>query len=226
MRKAGRQNNLSADLLIRAYAAGIFPMSDSYDDPNIFWVNPEKRGILPLNSYHLPRKLKKLVRKKPFKITFNKAFEDVIDFCSEPFSGRETTWINRPIRNAVIALYRKGFAHSVECWENDNLIGGLYGISLGGAFFGESMFSRKTDASKVALVHLVARLIAGGFELLDAQFHNPHLEQFGLEEVPKAEFMRRLQHALSVDADFYSAGLPGPDGLTGERSVHLITQTS
>ena len=202
MRKAGRQKNLSADLLIRAYAAGIFPMSDSYDDPNIFWVNPEKRGVLPLNSYHLPRKLKKLVRKKPFKITFNKAFEDVIDLCSEPFSGRETTWINRPIRNAVIALYRKGFAHSVECWENENLVGGLYGMSLGGAFFGESMFSDVSNGSKIALAYLHDRLLKVGFLLFDTQFLTEHLASLGAIEITQDQYLIKLEKALNKNATF------------------------
>ena len=208
MRKAGRQNNLSADLLIRAYAAGIFPMSDSYDDPNIFWVNPEKRGILPLNSYHIPRKLKKLVRQRPFKITFNTVFKDVIDSCSEPFSGRETTWINRPIRNAVIALYRKGFAHSVECWQNENLVGGLYGISLGGAFFGESMFSRTPNASKIALVYLLAQLRLGNYKLLDTQFKTEHLAQFGAIEISSSLYLKELEEALKYQSKFYSSASP------------------
>lgn len=220
-------DRFDTERLLDCYRQGVFPMADSRHDMNLFLIAPEVRGVLPLKGFHIPKRLKKTVRRDPFRVTVDLAFNRVMEACAAEVPNRPTTWINTPILNLYSALHRQGYAHSVECWDEDGwLVGGLYGVALGGAFFGESMFSRKTDASKVALVHLVARLIAGGFELLDAQFHNPHLEQFGLEEVPKAEFMRRLQHALSVDADFYSAGLPGPDGLTGERSVHLITQTS
>ncbi|MGB3627576.1 MAG: leucyl/phenylalanyl-tRNA--protein transferase, partial [Henriciella sp.] len=150
-----------------------------------------------------------------------------IEACAEAQPDRPTTWINTQIQNIYGALHREGHAHSIECWSEDGaLVGGLYGVKLGAAFFGESMFSRRTDASKIALVHLVARLIVGGFDLLDAQFHNPHLEQFGLEEISKDEFLKRLNAALTHEADFYSAGSSGEDKLTGERSVHLITQTS
>jgi leucyl/phenylalanyl-tRNA--protein transferase len=163
----------------------------------------------------------------PYKVTVDTAFNRVIDACAEEQPDRPTTWINTQIQNIYGALHREGHAHSIECWNDEGeLVGGLYGVKLGAAFFGESMFSRATDASKIALVHLVARLIEGGFDLLDAQFHNPHLEQFGLQEIPKAEFMVMLKAALSREADFYSSGAAGVDGLTGERSVHLITQTS
>ena len=159
---------------------------------------------MPLNSYHIPRKLKKLVRQRPFKITFNTVFKDVIDSCSEPFSGRETTWINRPIRNAVIDLYRKGFAHSVECWENNNLVGGLYGVSLGGAFFGESMFSRTPNASKIALVYLLAQLRLGNYKLLDTQFKIEHLAQFGAIEISSRLYLKKLEEALKYQSKFYT----------------------
>ena len=170
--------------------------------------------------------LRKTVRQDPFRVTVDTAFNRVIEACAEPHPTRPATWINDSILNLYGALHRKGYAHSVECWSEENeLVGGLYGVALGGAFFGESMFSRATDASKVALVHLVARLKIGGFELLDAQFHNPHLEQFGLEEITRDEFRARLWRALRVDADFYSAGSRGLS-TAGSTSLQAITQIS
>ena len=220
-------DRFDTERLLDCYRQGVFPMADSRHDMNLFLISPEMRGVLPLQGFHIPKRLRKTVRREPYRVTVDLAFNRVMDACAEEMPDRPTTWINAPILNLYGALHRQGYAHSVECWnEDDELVGGLYGVALGGAFFGESMFSRATDASKIALVHLAARLIVGGYELLDAQFHNPHLEQFGLEEVPKAQFMKRLHKALAVKADFYCAGLPGPDGLTGERSVHLITQTS
>lgn len=204
-------------------------MGDSREDPNLFLVDPDVRGILPLDNFHIPRRLKRRVRQEPFRVTIDTAFTRVIEMCAESTEGRQSTWINSPILNLYSALYREGHAHSVECWDGDQLVGGLYGVSVGGAFFGESMFSRATDASKIALVHLVARLLEGGYVLLDAQFHNPHLEQFGLVEVPRAQFRQLLEHALSVDADFYCRS-PGSseDGgnFTGSGTVQRITQTS
>lgn len=220
-------DRFDTEMLLNCYRQGVFPMADSRDDMNLFLISPERRGILPLKGFHIPRRLKRTVRRDPFRVTVDLAFNRVIEACAAEVPDRPTTWINTPIENLYGALHRQGHAHSIECWNADGwLVGGLYGVALGGAFFGESMFSRETDASKVALVHLVARLIHGGFELLDAQFHNPHLEQFGLEEIGKADFMKRLDRALSKEADFYSAGSSGLDGLTGETSVHLITQTS
>lgn len=212
--------------LLDCYRRGVFPMADSRDDMNLFLISPEMRGILPLDGFHIPRRLRRTVRQAPFHVTVDMAFNRVIDACAEEMPDRPTTWINVPIQNLYGALHRQGHAHSIECWKDGDLVGGIYGVSLGAAFFGESMFSRETDASKVALVHLAARLIAGGYELLDAQFHNPHLEQFGLQEIPKAQFMKRLQAALAKSADFYSSGSAGADSLTGATSVHLITQTS
>lgn len=220
-------NRFDTDRLLDCYRQGVFPMADSRHDMNLFLIAPQIRGVLPLKGFHVPRRLRRTIRQEPFRVTVDLAFNRVIEACAEEVPDRPTTWINSPIVNLYGSLHRQGYAHSIECWDGDDmLVGGLYGVALGGAFFGESMFSRATDASKIALVHLVARLISGGFVLLDAQFHNPHLEQFGIEEVPKAKFMVRLHRALAVKADFYSAGLPGPDDLTGERSVHLITQTS
>ena len=203
-------------------------MGDARDDPNLFLVDPDLRGILPLDAFHIPKRLQRRVKQEPFRVTVDTAFTRVMEMCAESADGRETTWINSTILNLYSALFREGYAHSVECWEADRLVGGLYGVALGGAFFGESMFSRATDASKIALVHLVARLLEGGFVLLDAQFHNPHLEQFGLIEIPRADFKRRLKAALEVDADFYcgASSSVSEGGFTGSGAVQRITQMS
>lgn len=189
--------------LLNCYRRGVFPMADSRDDPRIFLVDPDLRGILPLNAFHIPKRLKKRICQDPFRVTFDTAFTRVVEACAEPHENRPNTWINSAIINLYGALHRQGHAHSVECWDGDELVGGLYGVALGGAFFGESMFSRRTDASKIALVHLVARLIDQGFTLLDAQFHNPHLVQFGLVEITRDEFKSRLKAALKIEADFH-----------------------
>ena len=199
---------LTPELLLRAYATGIFPMSESQDDPNLYWVEPEMRGILPLDQFHVPKSLKKVVRKNKFEIHCDRAFEQVLDFCAKPAAGRDVTWINQSIRDNVIKLHEMGFAHSVECWREDKLVGGLYGISLGAAFFGESMFSKETDASKVALVHLVARMRLGGFKLLDTQFTTVHLSRFGVIEIPSAKYLDLLDDALQFQGVF--AGSYGP----------------
>ena len=211
--------------LLACYRRGVFPMADSRDDPRLFLVDPELRGILPLEAFHIPKRLKRRVVQDPYRVSFDTAFTRVIEACGEPHDGRPNTWINSSILNLYSALHREGHAHSVECWDGDRLVGGLYGIALGGAFFGESMFSRATDASKIALVHLVARLIDHGFVLLDAQFQNPHLEQFGLIEITRAEFRTRLKRALKVAASFYppetldqSIG-SGSAGVAGASSV-------
>ncbi len=196
------RQDLSPELLLRAYASGVFPMSESQDDPNVYWVEPQQRGILPLDGFHVPRRLKKVVRKGLFEVTCDQAFEQVLDLCAEPSAGRDQTWINKSIRDAVLKLHDMGFAHSVECSKDGQLVGGLYGIALGGAFFGESMFSRATDASKVALVHLVARLRLGGFKLLDTQFTTDHLSQFGAIEIPSATYLDLLDDALQYQGLF------------------------
>jgi len=192
---------LSPELLLRAYAAGIFPMSESRDDADIFWVDPETRGVLPLDDYHIPKSLKKIVRRNDFDVHCNKAFGDVLRLCAT-VPGRPETWINPSIQRAVTGLHEMGFAHSVECWQQDQLVGGLYGIALGGAFFGESMFSLKPNASKVALVHLVARLKHGRFNLLDTQFVTEHLTQFGVIEIPARIYLEQLSEALSYRVQF------------------------
>ena len=220
-------DRFDTDMLLDCYRKGVFPMADSREDMNLFLISPEMRGVLPLEGFHVPRRLRKTVRKDPFRVTVDIAFNRVVEACAEDMPDRPTTWINAPIQNMYGALHRRGYAHSIECWDGDGwLVGGLYGVSLGAAFFGESMFSRATDASKIALVHLVARLIEGGYTLLDAQFHNPHLEQFGLVEMPKGTFMKKLNAALDRQADFYSSGTAGEDRLSGEGCLHLITQTS
>src|SRR6185503_6280796 len=213
---------LTPELLLRAYAAGIFPMAESADDPELYWVDPMQRGILPLDKFHLPRRLARTIRSERFAIECDRDFGAVMRGCAEPTAERPQTWINDEIIAGYRALHAEGHAHSVEAYSEGELVGGLYGVSLGGAFFGESMFSRVTDASKVALAHLVARLIRGGFKLLDTQFVTPHLVGFGVEEVDREEFHRRLHEALMVDADFGDKSYC-PSGI---EALQLITQTS
>ena len=205
--------------LLACYRRGVFPMADSRDDPRLFLVDPDFRGILPLDAFHIPKRLKRRVCQDPFRVSFDTAFTRVVEACGEPHDNRPNTWINSPIVNLYSALHRQGFAHSVECWEGEELVGGLYGVALGGAFFGESMFSRATDASKIALVHLAARLIDRGYVLLDAQFHNPHLVQVGRVEIGRDDFKARLKAALKVDADFHGGSPePSPDQSIGMSS--------
>ena len=195
---------ITPQILLRAYAAGIFPMAESAEDNALYWVEPEVRGIIPLNGLHISRSLRKTVRRRPFAVRVDSDFAGVIAACAAKTADRKTTWINNRIRSLYMQLHRIGMCHSVECRVDGELVGGLYGVRIGAAFFGESMFSRVTDASKVALVHLVARLNAGGFKLLDAQFVNPHLERMGAIAVPKAEYQRMLEPVLDEDADFFA----------------------
>lgn len=188
---------ITPDVLLRAYSIGLFPMAESADDPELFWVEPEIRGIIPLDDFHVSRSLEKVIRRKPFDIRFNTAFEAVMAGCAEAAPDRPTTWINETIRSLYTTLHRYGHAHSVEAWEGDNLVGGLYGVSLGSAFFGESMFSRRTNASKICLVHLVERLKERGFTLLDTQFTTEHLKSFGAIDVPKQDYAKLLEAAMS-----------------------------
>ncbi len=206
--------------LLDCYRRGVFPMADARDDPRLFLVDPDLRGVLPLDGFHLSKSLRKTVRRDVFEIRVNTAFSQVMELCAESAPDRPNTWINSPILNLYSALHRMGHAHSVEAWLEDELVGGLYGVSLKAAFFGESMFSRVTDASKVALAHLVARLRAGGYRLLDTQFVTAHLETFGVEEMPREEFQKRLKIALLSDATF------GTQTYCGADVVQLITQTS
>ena len=204
-----RPARISAAVLLRAYRMGLFPMAAARRDPEIHWVDPETRGVLPLDRFHLPRSLARTARREAFALRVDGAFDAVVAACAAPAPGRRATWINRPIQRLYGELFRLGYAHSVECWRGGRLAGGLYGVALGGAFFGESMFSRARDASKLALAHLAARLAAGGFRLLDVQFHTAHLARFGAVEIPRAEYLRRLAAALEAKADFYS--LPAPE---------------
>ncbi len=240
------------DELLDCYREGVFPMGEDADDSRIFIVDPDVRGVIPLDGFHLSRSLKKIVRSDRFKVTVDTCFTTVMEACAEPTPERPSTWINTPIVNLYAQLHRRGHAHSVECWQGDVLVGGLYGVSLGGAFFGESMFSRVSNASKVALTHLVARLIAGGYKLLDTQFMTSHLASLGAVEMSRDTFQEKLAEALEVKANFYSVGAasgsPPSDGdssvsgdpssdsesspstkgssMTGGRAVQLITQTS
>lgn len=198
---------VTPEILLKAYRNGIFPMADNADDPFVNWVCPKQRGLLPIEHLHISRSLRKFLKKKPFRITLNTAFEQVISACAEPSSDRENTWINDDIMHAFCDLHTHGFAHSVECRDLDGvLVGGLYGLSMGAAFFGESMFSRVSNASKVALVHLTARLWSAGYMLLDAQFINHHLQQFGIYELPHADYMIQLHEALQKRTDFTCGG--------------------
>lgn len=192
---------ITPEILLRAYAAGVFPMAESADDPGLFWVEPEIRGIIPLDAFHLPGRLARTVRAERFEIRVDHDFASVIAACAESRPDRAETWINGRIRGLYGELFHLGYVHTVECWREGRLAGGLYGLSLGGAFFGESMFHRETDASKVALVHLVARLRLGGYRLLDAQFQTAHLAQFGTQEVPRAAYRLLLERALSAPGD-------------------------
>ena len=197
-----RKIRLTPEILLAAYTAGVFPMAESADDPELFWVDPHHRGILPLDGFHIPRRLRRVIRQKPFTVTCDTAFEAVIRACADATEKRPNTWINDEIVGLYAALFARRAAHSVECWREGALVGGLYGVSIGAAFFGESMFSRKTDASKVALAHLVARLRAGGYRLLDTQFLTPHLARFGGIEITRLHYHRLLAAALAYRASF------------------------
>lgn len=195
-------NRIAPDLLLRAYANGVFPMAESADDPEVFWVRPEMRGVIPLDAFHVPKSLRKTIQQGRFDIRFDTDFSGVIDGCAEAREIRPSTWINQPIREAYGELFARGHCHSVEAWRDGALVGGLYGVTLGRAFFGESMFSRARDASKVCLVRLVERLRARGFVLLDTQFTTEHLKRFGAVDVPRAKYETMLEEALRSEADF------------------------
>ncbi|KQO80929.1 leucyl/phenylalanyl-tRNA--protein transferase [Rhizobium sp. Leaf262] len=203
MGRRGRNNDIDVDILLRAYSIGLFPMADSADDPELFWVEPEVRGIIPLNDFHVSKSLAKAIRKRPFDVRFDTAFQAVMAGCAAEAPNRPSTWINTIIRDLYFELHQIGHAHSVEAWEDDELVGGLYGVSLGSAFFGESMFSRRTNASKICLVHLVERLRKQGFTLLDTQFTTEHLKTFGAIDVPKTDYAKLLERAVGVgNVDF------------------------
>ena len=213
---------LTPEIVLRAYAGGLFPMAEGRRDPTLHWIDPEMRGIVPLDSFRAPRRLARTVRNRADPVRVDRDFRAVIEACAEPGRGRRDTWINDEIVALYTELHAMGFAHSVECWNGDRLTGGLYGISIRGAFFGESMFSRERDASKVALVHLVARLKRGGYRLLDVQFVTAHLARFGAVEIPRADYHGLLAGALGADGDFYSL----PDPPDPAAVMQSITQTS
>ncbi len=194
--------DITPEVLLRAYEAGIFPMSESYDDPDIFWVDPRIRGILPVKNFHVPRRLKRTVRSERFKITINKEFTSIMEGCAASVGKRPKTWINGQIIELYTALHDMGYAHSIECWRNGRLAGGLYGIALGGVFFGESMFSRERDSSKVALVHLLARMRAGNFMFVDTQFTSKHLSRFGAIAISRSDYQSLLKQALGIKSNF------------------------
>jgi len=191
---------LTPELVLAAYARGLFPMAETRDDPHLYWVSPELRGVIPLHGFHVPRRLARTIKGGKYRITSDRAFVQVMRACAAPAPGREQSWINDEIVRLYTALAASGHAHSVECWQDGALVGGLYGVKLGGAFFGESMFSRATDASKVALAGLVANMNRGGFTLLDTQFLTAHLARFGAVEIPRERYLTLLEKALSHEA--------------------------
>ena len=213
---------IDSDMLLRAYAFGVFPMAEARDDPELFWIDPEHRGILPLDAFHLPRRLKRTIKAEPFEVRVDTSFRRVMMACAESGEAREGTWINDQIIALYSELFARGHAHSVECWQEGRLVGGLYGVSLGAAFFGESMFSRETDASKVALVYLVARLRVGGFKLLDTQFVTSHLQQFGTIEISRDAYRARLREAIIETADFMRM----PQDYGAVEVLQVLSQTS
>jgi leucyl/phenylalanyl-tRNA--protein transferase len=213
---------ITPEVLLKAYACGIFPMAESAEDPALYWIEPERRGIIPLEGFHVPARLARTVRADAFSVVCNRDFEGVIDGCAAPKPGRTRTWINTRIRALYRGLFDLGHCHTVEVYEAERLVGGLYGVSLGRAFFGESMFHDARDASKVALVHLVARLRAGGYRLLDTQFVTDHLKIFGALEVPRRQYHRLLESALVGDAKFDALAPERP--LSGAEALQLATE--
>jgi leucyl/phenylalanyl-tRNA---protein transferase len=213
---------ITPEVLLKAYACGIFPMAESAEDPALYWIEPERRGVVPLESFRIPGRLARTVRSDRFTVVCNRAFDDVIAGCAEPQPGRQRTWINTRIRNLYRGLHQLGHCHSVEAYDGETLVGGLYGVTLGGAFFGESMFHRARDASKVALVHLVARLKAGGYRLLDTQFVTDHLKTFGAVAVSRRQYHKLLEAALAIHADF--AVLPIAEPMSGTEALARATR--
>ena len=209
---------ITPQVLLKAYACGIFPMAESADDPSLYWIEPQNRGVLPLDGVHVPRRLRKTCRSGLYEVRINSDFDGVIDGCAASRPGRRSTWINPRIRQLYGALFRQGHCHTVETYLDGRLVGGLYGVSLGAAFFGESMFSTERDASKIALVYLVARLVHGRFTLLDTQFVTEHLRQFGTVELGKDEFLAELEPAAAAKADFLAL----PEDTSADQVLALI----
>jgi leucyl/phenylalanyl-tRNA---protein transferase len=215
---------ITPQVLLKAYTAGIFPMAESADDPALYWIEPDERGVIPLDKFHISTSLRKTVRRKKFEVRVDTAFDHVIKACAEKTGTRDVTWINHRILKLYMQLHKMGCCHSVESWQDGQLVGGLYGVRIGAVFFGESMFSRATDASKVALVHLVARLNAGGFKLLDAQFQNSHLAQFGTYTIPKKQYRPILEEALDGSGDFNAFKLDSdPEAVLGWANLSSAT---
>ena len=224
---ANRENStieITPEVLLKAYACGIFPMAESADDPALYWIEPDMRGIIPLEGFHLPARLARTVRASPFTVWVDRDFDAVIDGCAEAKPDRARTWINGRIRKTYRSLFEHGHCHTVEVYDGDKLVGGLYGVSLGRAFFGESMFHRARDASKIALVHLIARLRAGGYRLLDTQYVTDHLKTFGAVEVGKRRYHRLLEDALIGEADFGALALDRP--LSGAEALACLRNNS
>jgi len=218
-----RSQPFTADDLVACYRAGVFPMAEGREDEVFHLVDPPERGIIPLGGFRLSRRLARTLRASPFSVRVDTAFDQVVEACAASAPGRTETWISHPIQSLYRTLFSRGLAHSVECWTPEGeFAGGLYGVALGGAFFGESMVSFRRDASKLALAHLVGRLQAGGFQLLDIQFVTEHLLQFGAEEISRADYRRRLAKALEAEADFYAL----PAQLAGAAVLQAISQTS
>jgi leucyl/phenylalanyl-tRNA---protein transferase len=220
---ANRENTyieITPEVLLKAYACGIFPMAESADDPALYWIEPDMRGIIPLEGFHVPARLARTVRSTSWTVHVDRDFDGVVEGCAEPKQDRARTWINTRIRRIYRALFERRHCHTVEVYDGNELVGGLYGVSLGRAFFGESMFHRARDASKVALVHLIARLKAGGYRLLDTQYVTGHLRAFGAVEVPKRRYHRLLEEALIGEADF--TALPPDRSLSGAEALKII----
>ena len=220
MARSRNRLEITPDILLRAYSIGLFPMAESASDPSLFWVDPEERGIFPLDGLVISRSLAKVVRSDRFEIRVDGDFDAVIDGCAEGAPGREGTWINGRIRDLYGSLFHSGHVHTIEVWSNDALVGGLYGVAIGAAFFGESMFHRVTDASKVALVHLAARLVHGGFRLLDTQFVTEHLATLGAIAIPKQAYHASLADAVARHADFFT--VPRDETLPGARALEIL----
>ena len=217
---------LTPQIVLDAYSKGLFPMAENRRDKQLFWIDPEVRGILPLDNFHIPRSLKKKIRNNPFEVRFDHNFAAVIRACAQQKPKRRETWINDEIIELYTKLFCMRHAHSVECWQEEKLVGGLYGISIGGAFFGESMFSSERDSSKIALVHLVARLNLAGFTLLDTQFITDHLKQFGAIEISRVEYHKILNVALNLNVGFHLEVSLDSEEEVLRRILQSKTQTS